>query len=990
AGTDIPIGSPIAGRTDEALDDLVGSFVNTLVIRTDLSDDPEFRQVLERVREVSLDALAHQDVPFERLVEELAPSRSMARHPLFQVLLGMENTERAVLDLPEVHAVNAANTANAGGVPGTASIARFDLDLSLSEILDDEGRPAGLRGSLTAAVDLFEPSTATRIAEWFTRVLAAVTSTPDILLSAVDVLDTEARELLLDRWNATTLPLPALSVAEQFERWAATMPDAVAVLADGAEMSYGELNARANRLARWLLRHGAGPERFVAVALPRSAELLVALLAVAKSGAAYLPVDTDYPAERLESMIADTAPVAVVTATRVAGLVPEAGTRVVVDDPRTAAAIAECSASDVTDADRPAPVSAEHPMYVIFTSGSTGRPKGVVIPRSALVNLLAGMQEQVDLEPGDRLLALTTVGFDIAGLELFLPLVQGAAVVLAAKELLYDPAAFGRTVVDTAVSVIQATPSLWRSVLAGGQVELAGIRVLVGGEALPADLAATLAPAAAELLNVYGPTETTIWSTSTPIDPAHTGEPPIGRPIANTRVYVLDAGLRPVPVGVAGELYIAGSGLARGYLRRPGLTAERFVACPYGTGGARMYRTGDRARWTDDGQLVFLGRADEQVKVRGFRVELGEIEATLLRHPGVLRAAAVVREDAPGDRRLVAYVEPRHGGDELGDLREFVARWLPEYMVPAAVVELPELPLTANGKLDRRALPAPEYSAGEGRGPATVQEEIVCSVFAEVLGLDSVGVDDNFFALGGHSLLAVRLVSRIRALLGVEVGVRALFEAPTVAGLAGRLAEDGAGQVRTPLRAAPTRPERVPLSFAQRRLWFLAQLEGPSPTYNIPLPIRLNGADAAALGEAFRDVIARHESLRTVFPAVDGEPYQRILDPRDLDWELQVSQVDSGELGSAVRQAMQYTFDLSVELPVRVWLFEVAGSGGQEQVLVVVMHHIAGDGLSMGPLSRDLSAAYAARSRGQEPTFEPLPVQYADYALWQRELLGEG
>src|SRR6185437_7663037 len=489
---------------------------------------------------------------------------------------------------------------------------------------------------------------------------------------------------------------------------------------------------------------------------------------------------------------------------------------------------------------------------------------------------------------------------------------------------------------------------------------------------------------------MYGPTEGTCETTFWPC-PAQVAEPlPIGRPIWNTRVFILDEFLDPVPAGVTGEMYIAGVSLARGHLRRVGLTAERFTACPFGTGGQRMYRTGDMARWTADGRVVFIRRADEQVKIRGFRVEPGEVEAVLAASPGVSQAAVIARDDAAGDKQLVAYVVPadgeRPGANGLREaVREFAATRLPEYMAPAAVVVLDALPLTVNGKVDRAALPAPDFgsTAGAGRGPADAREELLCQAFADVLSLQAVGPEDDFFALGGHSRLAVRLASRVRSVLGVEVGVRTLFEAPTPARLAVRLAR--AGAARAALAPRP-RPDRVPLSFAQRRLWFIGQLEGPSPLYNTPVAVRLTGeVDTAALAAALRDVIGRHEVLRTVFPTVGGEPYQQVIDVGELDLELQQEQLAPLDLPARAEAAAQYAFDLASEVPLRAWLF--TGDGG-ERVLVVVMHHIAGDGWSAALLGRDLSRAYAARLAGRAPAWAPLPVQYADYALWQRELLG--
>ncbi|WP_342779375.1 condensation domain-containing protein, partial [Nonomuraea turkmeniaca] len=617
--------------------------------------------------------------------------------------------------------------------------------------------------------------------------------------------------------------------------------------------------------------------------------------------------------------------------------------------------------------------------YVIYTSGSTGVPKGVGVGHGSLVNLVSVFGPEMGAGPGVGVLQFASFGFDASVLDVAVALASGAALWIASEGQRAEPRRLGEL---SGVSAASVVPSLL------GVVEpedLAGVgTLLVGAEAI-SESAARVWSAGRRLVNTYGPTEATVMVAAAEVDAGRVGPVPFGRPIANTRLYVLDEALAPVAVGVAGELYVAGAGLARGYVGRAGLTGERFVACPFGS-GERMYRTGDLARWTADGQLVFAGRADEQVKIRGFRIEPGEVEAVLHGHPQVARVAVVVREDVPGDKRLVAYVVPAGTDADVAGLRDFVAGRLPDYMVPAAVVVLPELPLTPNGKLDRKALPAPAYATGSGRAPATVQEELLCAVFADVLGVTSVGVDDSFFDLGGHSLLAVRLASRIRVTLGVELPLRTLFEAPTVAEVAAYLAEAGGGRVRLPLRAA-ARPERVPLSFAQRRLWFLEHLEGPSSTYNMPEVIRLSGElDVAALKAAFRDVIERHEPLRTVYEAADGEPYQRILPMPEVDWDLEVRQVEGEALAEAVEEAGRSTFDLSAEAPIRAWLFQTAAD---EQVLMVVVHHIAGDGWSMAPLGRDLSSAYAARLNGVAPVWEPLPVQYADYALWQRELLGE-
>ena len=976
AGTDIPVGTPVAGRTDEALDDLVGFFVNTLVLRTDVSGDPAFTRLLGRVREFWLEALEHQDVPFERLVEDLAPDRSLARNPLFQVMLTVQNNAPATGALPGVRA---------SGISAGTGAARFDLDIALAEAHDHEGQPGGLRGSVLAAADLFDKATAQVIAGRLGRVLAAVAAEPGIRPQQVGILDPAERAQLVTGWNQTAADVPAGTLPERFEEQAARTPDAVAVCCEGTWLSYGELNARANRLARLLVSWGVGPERVVAVMMDRSAGLLVALLAVLKTGAAYLPVDPDYPAGRVEFMLADAGPGCVLTAGGLAAGLQEACQIPVLaaDEPSLAAQLAGLAAEDLDGAVRAASLAA-CPAYVIYTSGSTGTPKGVAVTHGAVANFLAAMARWFPMGAGDRMLAVTTVSFDIHVLELYLPLLVGASVVVADRGAVRDPAVLAGLMSRAGATIMQATPTLWQAVLPGHGQAVTGLRVLAGGEALPPALAARLRSAAAEVTNLYGPTEVTVWATAA--RGAVGGVEPIGTPVANTRAYVLDEWLCPVPAGTAGELYLAGAQLARGYLGRPALTAERFAACPFGT-GERMYRTGDLARWTPGGQLVFAGRADEQVKIRGFRIEPGETEAILAACPGVARAAVIVREDVPDDKRLVGYLVPVPGTDTASlaaTARDYAVARLPHYQVPAITI-LDVLPLTPSGKLDRKALPAPDHpAAGTSRGSATVLEEIACGVFADVLGVERVGAEDNFFALGGHSLLAVRLVSRVRAVLGAELAVRAVFEAPTPARLAVRLEQ--AGPARVPL-VAQVRPGRVPVSFAQQRLWFIAQLEGPSAVYSMPLALRLEGElDVPALEAALADVIARHEVLRTVFMVADGQPYQRVLGMAELGWRLPVTPAAQEDLAGTVAQVAGEPFDLGAGIPVRARLL-AAGAG--VHVLVLVLHHIATDGWSTGILARDLSSAYAARRAGEVPGWAPLPVQYADYAIWQRDLLGD-
>ncbi|MFE1293041.1 amino acid adenylation domain-containing protein, partial [Streptomyces sp. NPDC058751] len=983
AGTDIPVGVLATDVADE-LTDAPAPSTDTLVLRTDTSGLVDFAGLLDRVRETARAAAGRATVSFDRLVDHLDPARSLARHPLFQVQLSRARRQfaEAFNDLG-VQLEHPALTATAIDV--ATGTCRYDLQLTLDERTSPEGRPAGVLFGLDFSTELFDRATAERLGERLLRLLHSCAERPGLPLHHIELLTADERHLLLDRLGQGAATTPAEGIVERFERRATLTPDAPAVAHHGTVLTYRELNERANRIAHHLIAQGMRPERYVALALPRIPDLWAAVLGVLKTGAGYLPVDLSYPADRIAYIFDDARPDLVLTDTSAASALPPTAARtVVLDDPAVHGALDELPARNPADGERHAPVLPAHPAYLVYTSGSTGRPKGVVVPRAGLMNVMTALDARFRLSPDDRQLAVAPVGFDMAGPELFLPFLSGATVVLPDQDAVRDPAALLAAIADENITVLQATPSLWHALLAEDAAgTLAGLRAFVGAEALPAALARELRGKVRELTNLYGPTETTIWSTAWQV-PESVTAPAIGQPLDNTSVYVLDERLRPVPPGVRGELCIAGDGVVRGYAGRAGLTAERFVADPFGPPGSRMYRTGDVVRWTAEGQLEFVGRADHQVKVRGFRIELGEIETLLAGHPNVSACVVVVREDRPGDRRLVGYVVPHGASVQAAELRAHLSDALPEYMVPSALVPLDALPLTPNGKLDREALPAPVYEAGSGsRAPRTPREEILCRLFAEVLGVERVGIDDGFFDLGGHSLLATRLVSRIRTALDTELSIRELFEAPTAASLGTVL--DRAATARAGIRRVAPRPERIPVSYVQQRLWFMNRVEGTRATYNVPLSLRLTGTlDRAALSEAISDVVARHEPLRTVFGEDEQGPYQQVLDAREVRPELTVVPVTEEELTARRDEAAGHVFDLAAEPPVRALLFTL---GADDQMLLLLLHHIAADGWSMPVLVRDLATAYAARRAGRAPVFEPLPVDYADYTLWQRAML---
>ncbi|WP_433272786.1 non-ribosomal peptide synthetase [Actinosynnema sp. CS-041913] len=819
AGTDIAIGSVVAGRTEDGLDELVGLFVNTLVLRTDLSGNPDFREVLRRVRRTDLEALAHQDLPFDRLVEALDVARSPARQPLFQVLLAFEPDHPERVDFGDVRVRR-----HRLDLPA----AKFDLTFQLREVHDDGGAPQGIEGYLEYATDLFDASTARAAVARLGRVLDAAVAAPERPIGRIDLLSAEERAQVLAEWHATRHPLPVTTLHAEFERQARRTPDAIALVFGDTRIGYAELDERATRLAGHLAGYGVGAGSLVGVALPRSVDLVVALLAILKAGGAYLPLDPEHPPARSARILLDARPTCVLT-------------------DRAALRSSSVPILDPGDPDLARPTTwtapaldPHHPAYVIYTSGSTGHPKGVVVPHGAIDNRLRWMQGAYPLGPADRVLHKTPVGFDVSVWELFWPLRTGAALVVAEPGEHRDPVRLWRTVRGQAITVLHFVPSMLRQFLAGDDAPArTSLRmVFASGEELPRDVVDAFHEVlpGTRLENLYGPTEAAVDVTAQPCPPGGRGPVPIGRPVWNTRARVLDADLNPCPIGVRGELYLAGVQLARGYLGGAGLTAQRFVADPHGAPGERMYRTGDLARRLPGGALAFLGRVDHQVKVRGQRVELGEVESVLLADDLVDAACATVRD---GGQRLLAYVCPRPGRrrPDPAALRRLLADRLPAAMVPEVITVLDRLPVGPNGKLDRSALPEPRVVPAGGPRPRTTRQRQLAALFEEVLGVPAVGLTDDFFALGGHSLRVVRLVRRIREVTGVVIPAHEVFRAPTVEGLAHRLSGPAEHTAVPVLRAGNGGgplfflPPATGLSWCYRRI--LPYVDPVRPVYGL-------------------------------------------------------------------------------------------------------------------------------------------------------------
>ncbi len=1049
--TDIIVGTPVANRNQEGVQHTIGCFVNLLALRTDLSGSLSFRELLRRVRAVALDAYAHQDLPFEKLVENLRPARHQGYAELFQVLFVLHSASTAPLAIPDLTIKHLAVD------NGTA---KFDLTFNLQE------HPAGLQGWIEYNTGLFDAATIQRMAGNFQTLLEGIANDPDCRVSVLPILTPTERTQLLTGQHANQRDYPAdRAIHQLFAAQATRTPNAPAATCEGTTLTYREIDQRANQLAHYLQRCGVGPEVRVGISVDHSLELIVGLLGILKAGGAYVPLDPTYPLERLQHMLGNAGVRVLLTSQEQRTKNKEQKTDRTTDrkgvlhtppadheraysttppadpgQPTVVDLVAEWEQIDQEpDTEPTSGVLPDNLAYVIYTSGSTGMPKGVAITHRSLANFLHTMRERPGLTAQDTLLAITTIAFDIAGLELFLPLIVGARVVLLPHADVTDPARLVQALTEHQVTILQATPMTWWMLLEAGWAGNPHLTCLCGGEALPPQLAATLRDRCAALWNMYGPTETTIWSAIWPV-----GEGPIliGRPIANTQLYVLDAQLQPVPFGVAGELYIGGDGLARGYLGRPDLTADRFVPCPWSvvsgqlqrttdngqlTTDNRLYRTGDLARCLPNGEIECLGRLDHQVKLRGFRIELGEIEATLTQHEAVQEAVVLAREDVLGEKRLVAYIvsgqEQRtklvlsevEGNKEQtsekedsqfsilnsqfsGELRAFLKQRLPVYMLPSAFVLLDAMPLTPNGKINVRALPAPTQSQATADAsfvaPRTPTEEQLAQIWSGLLGVAAVGVHDNFFELGGHSLLAMQLKTRLQQQFQVELPLRRLFETPTVAALAEHIEAFRETPASTDNAFSPIVPVerqgKLPLSFAQQRLWFLDQLEPDRAIYNIHAAVRFSGPlDLPVLAQSFNELVRRHEILRTNIGAVAGQPFQVIapsashrLTVIDLR-EWPVVERDA-EIGRLIAEESRRSFDLAHDALLRTSLIRV---GEQEHILLLTMHHIISDGWSLGIFVREATALYSAYSNAPSAPLSALPIQYADYAVWQRERL---
>jgi amino acid adenylation domain-containing protein len=978
----IVIGAPIANRGRKELEGLIGFLLNTLVLHLQISADTSFRTLLTSVREVVLGAFTHQDLPFEILVDELRPGRSLGYNPLVQVMFDVESA------LPG-SSEGAAPDMSQRGVP-VIGTAKFDLSLQLRETVH------GLVGTVEYSTDLFDDVTVTRLIGHYETLLASIMESPDTPLARLPWLTVAEQDQIVEGWNDTAAAIPDLCAHQVFEAIAAAQPDAIAVALEDAQVSYAALDRRANQLARHLQAHGLGPETTVGLCLERSVDMIAAVIAVHKAGGCYVPLDPAYPRERLGRMLEDAGLGLVVTDSKLEQNLPLPPERLVMLD-RDAAAIARQPAGQVFSAVHP-----DNLAYVIYTSGSTGQPKGVMISHRGLVNLVAAQRRAFALPPGARILQFFSLSFDISAWEILLAFGSGGTLCLGTEATRQPGEPLTGLLQRQQIDSVTLLPSVLATL---GQESLPGLRhIVTGAEFCSAE---TIAPwlMGRRVFNGYGPTETSVCATVTPVHDSERA-PPIGRPILNFRTYVLDPQQELVAAGTPGELVIGGLGLARGYFGQPALTAQRFLPDPFaGRPGARLYRSGDRVRQSSDGQIHFLGRLDRQVKLRGYRIELGDIEAALAAHPAITEAVALVRATSGTEPRLLAFVSGKPTA--AAELRAWLASQLPNYMIPAEFISVDAMPRDPNGKLDYANLLSRE--AGHPRltrdftAPRTKLEQTIAVTWAVVLGLEEVSIHENFFDLGGHSLLATRIVAQLTSILDIDLSVRAVFEAPTVAQLAAMIApevESEPDAARGGARKSKPKPDvqpasiqhnldddRAVVSLAQEWFWFIEQFHPHSPSYNIPAAFQLAGPiNVDALRQALNEAALRHETLRTTFVARDGRPHAVIAESLEVPLRMiELPPVPSEQWAPELQAIMSAEaatpFDLTRGPLIRAAL--VRAENGSS-MLLLTLHHIVTDGWSMAILWTELTALYNAFAHGQRASLPELPISYRDYATWQR------
>ncbi|WP_416235761.1 amino acid adenylation domain-containing protein [Nostoc sp. UHCC 0252] len=978
---DIVVGTPIANRDRLELEGLIGFFVNTLVLRTDLSGNPTFQQLLSRVRQLTLQAYAHPDLPFEELVKALQPQRDLSHTPLFQVMFVLQNAPISEVELAGL---------TISSLPAQSTTAKFDLTLSM------QNTATGLVSVWQYNADLFDASTIERMRGHFQTLLEGIVANPQEQISQLPLLTEIEQQQLLLKWNDTGVDYPQDKCIHQlFEEQVERTPDAVAVVYENQHLTYHELNCCANQLAHYLKSLGVKADVLVGICVERSLEMVVGLLGILKAGGAYLPLASDYPTERLRLMLEDAQVSILLTQQKLLDRLPEhTAQRVCLDADWQL--ISELSQDNLIPETQAANLA-----YVIYTSGSTGQPKGVLIAHQGLLNLVFWHQRTFKITTLDKATQLAGTAFDAAVWEFWPYLTAGASIYLVKPEILLSPVDLQDWLESKKITISFLPTPMAEQLLSLEWPESTTLRtMLTGGDKLHRYPSALLP---FQVVNNYGPTENTVVTTSGLV--VSNGQdnnisPPIGRPIANVEIYILDSYLQPVPVGVPGELHIGGAGLAKGYLNRPELTQEKFIPNPFSDEShSRLYKTGDKARYLNNGNIEYIERIDDQVKIRGFRIELSEIEAVLSQHSDVQVSCVIAREDTTGDKRLVAYlVAHQDCKPAISELRQFLKTKLPEYMVPSAFVILESLPVTPNGKVDRRALPKPDLDTTlleKYVAPRTPIEEMLALLWAQVLNLELVGIYDNFFELGGHSLLATQLVSRIRNIFKVELPLRELFARSTVAELAqsiGQLQQKNL-ELSTPFITQRAENAQLLLSYAQQRLWFLDQFEPNSALYNIPMALRLVGTlNQVALEQSLHEIIARHEALRTNFVTVNGQATQIIQ--KQANWTFSVvslKHLSTTEQEITTQQLAQQQaiepFDLANQALVRATLLVLSET---EHILLVCMHHIVSDGWSMGVFLQELAALYNAYSQAQPSPLAPLPIQYADFALWQRQWLQGG